>query len=55
MANPDDFALRSRGIASTSDANWEDFQGPDENLAEDLADKGSAPDEKDEDFGIERF
>ena len=55
VSNPDDFALRYRGIASTSDANWEDFQGPDENLAEDLADEGSDPDEKDEDFGIERF
>ncbi|MDE0885819.1 MAG: type IV pilus twitching motility protein PilT [Myxococcota bacterium] len=27
VSNPDDFALRYRGIASTSDSNWEDFQG----------------------------
>jgi len=23
--NPDDFALKARGISSTSDAHWEDF------------------------------
>ncbi|MCH2172163.1 type IV pilus twitching motility protein PilT [Myxococcota bacterium] len=27
VSNPDDFALRSRGIASTSDGHWDDFEG----------------------------
>lgn len=40
--NPDDFALRVKGITSTSDLTWEDF------------DKKSAP-SKDDDFKIEKF
>ena len=27
VSNPDDFALRFRGIASTSDGQWENFEG----------------------------
>ena len=27
VSNPDDFALRFRGIASTSDSSWDDFDG----------------------------
>ncbi len=27
VSNPDDFALRFRGIASTSDGTWDDFEG----------------------------
>jgi twitching motility protein PilT len=27
VSNPDDFALRYRGIASTSDGSWNDFEG----------------------------
>ena len=27
VSNPDDFALRFRGIASTSDGSWDDFEG----------------------------
>jgi twitching motility protein PilT len=30
VSNPDDFALRFRGIGSTSDGTWEDFEGDDE-------------------------
>jgi hypothetical protein len=26
VSNPDDFALRFRGIASTSDGTWDDFE-----------------------------
>ncbi|MGB9735967.1 MAG: type IV pilus twitching motility protein PilT [bacterium] len=40
--NPDDFALRVKGITSTSDLTWEDF------------DKKSTP-TKDDDFKIEKF
>ncbi len=54
VSNPDDFALRYRGIASTSDGNWSDFDGDPSEKPE-----GEAPagDEKpdDDDFSIERF
>ena len=30
VSNPDDFALRFRGIASTSDGTWDDFEGANE-------------------------
>jgi twitching motility protein PilT len=30
VSNPDDFALRFRGIASTSDGTWDDFEGKEE-------------------------
>ena len=34
--NPDDFALRVSGVESgSSDGNWEDFEGPDDNLDDD--------------------
>ena len=33
-SNPDDFALKARGISSTSDARWEDFDREDANGAE---------------------
>ncbi len=29
VSNPDDFALRFRGIASTSDSAWGEFEGED--------------------------
>ena len=53
VSNPDDFALRFRGIASTSDGTWDDFENDEEHGAEDEA----APDaEKPEtDLDIERF
>ncbi|MBW2281640.1 MAG: type IV pilus twitching motility protein PilT [Deltaproteobacteria bacterium] len=49
VANPDDFALRYKGIASTSDGTWDDFE------------KEEAPDDldisldDDDDLKIERF
>jgi len=54
VSNPDDFALRFRGIASTSDGTWDDFEG-DESDSEKEAD-AEAPGEgaPDADF-IERF
>ncbi|MFB3118068.1 MAG: type IV pilus twitching motility protein PilT, partial [Myxococcota bacterium] len=43
VSNPDDFALRFRGIASTSDGTWEDFEGGDDKPDEDTsASEGSA-------------
>ena len=54
VSNPDDFALRFRGIASTSDGTWDDFEGADGDkveeatLDDDISDNGGA------DF-IERF
>jgi len=54
VSNPDDFALRFRGVASTSDGTWDEFEGseeeekkPEEIVEEDPADS-------DADF-IERF
>ena len=59
VSNPDDFALRYRGIASTSDSNWEDFQGSGENSendgGNDLELDDMESDEKEEDFSIDRF
>ncbi len=51
VSNPDDFALRFRGIASTSDGSWEDFEeekGPEEKPSEE------SKKELDPDF-IQRF
>jgi len=52
VSNPDDFALRFRGIASTSDGNWEDFDGSkdDEEKADAAPVAGG-----DDDFNIEKF
>jgi twitching motility protein PilT len=33
-SNPDDFALKARGISSTSDARWDDFDRDDEEAGE---------------------
>jgi twitching motility protein PilT len=55
VSNPDDFALRFRGIGSTSDSTWEDFEGdkqPDEKPEDVLAD---APAGADKDDLINRF
>ena len=47
VSNPDDFALRFRGIASTSDGTWDDFEGkeedakPDEEIDDDSSDSGA--------------
>ena len=55
VSNPDDFALRYRGIASTSDSNWSDFGAePDEKPDDPDAPGGDGPGTGD-DFSIERF
>jgi hypothetical protein len=56
VTNPDDFALRFRGIASTSDGTWDDFEGAEADEKPDLFEgmdqaAGGAP----EDDLIERF
>ncbi len=55
VSNPDDFALRFRGIASTSDGTWDDFETDENEPAEQEA-KDEAPAEEavDDDF-IQRF
>jgi twitching motility protein PilT len=56
VSNPDDFALRFRGIASTSDSNWSDFEGTSDAKPEDPS---KVPDGDklglNDDFSIERF
>ncbi|MCZ6464316.1 MAG: ATPase, T2SS/T4P/T4SS family, partial [Proteobacteria bacterium] len=53
VSNPDDFALRFRGIASTSDAQWSDFDGEGEEEEKDAVEE--ALKEDDEGFDIDRF
>ena len=54
VSNPDDFALRFRGIASTSDGTWDDFEA-DEGAEEKVEEESVPPSEdSDADF-IERF
>src|SRR5215813_12692400 len=36
VSNPDDFALRFRGIASTSDSTWDNFEGDKEKAEEEV-------------------
>jgi twitching motility protein PilT len=59
VSNPDDFALRFRGIASTSDSNWSDFAGEGEGDEQkpDVEDLDGSPDSGpgDDDFNIDRF
>jgi twitching motility protein PilT len=50
VSNRDDFALRFKGIASTSDGTWDDFEGEKEEKKESGGGKGGAGD----DF-LERF
>ncbi len=50
VANPDDFALRYKGIASTSDGTWDDFE-----KEESSSDMDLSLDEADADLKIERF
>jgi twitching motility protein PilT len=55
VSNPDDFALRFRGIASTSDGTWENFEVEEEKPKEELAaEETSADGGLDDDF-IQRF
>jgi twitching motility protein PilT len=53
VSNPDDFALRFRGIASTSDGTWDDFEGKEEQEKSEESIAGD-PGDADADF-IERF
>ena len=68
VSNPDDFALRFRGIASTSDSRWDDFgdEKEDESIdgnerfggdpLDDLLTEDTSDDPSDDDdFSIERF
>ncbi len=59
VSNPDDFALRFRGIASTSDGTWDDFEKADEEKSEPAAAKPEAPPARASsgatDLDIERF
>jgi twitching motility protein PilT len=53
VSNADDFALRFRGIASTSDGTWDDFDSSEEN-AESKSGAANAEPEKPE-IDLERF
>ena len=50
VSNPDDFALRYRGIASTSDSAWEGFGAEGEEKPD-----AEKPDAEGDDFSIDRF
>jgi twitching motility protein PilT len=57
VSNPDDFALRFRGIASTSDGTWDDFEGEEEKESQEAVAESppaEADDVIDDDF-IQRF
>jgi twitching motility protein PilT len=56
VSNPDDFALRFRGIASTSDSSWDDFGGGDDEVGDEEK-KAEAPADGglEDDFSIDRF
>jgi twitching motility protein PilT len=54
VSNPDDFALRFRGIASTSDGTWDDFEEADDKPAEDTPASEDSSDNVDDEF-IQRF
>jgi twitching motility protein PilT len=56
VSNPDDFALRFRGIASTSDSEWGEFAGNDDApAAEEKPDDTGVGGLLDDDFNIDRF
>ena len=52
VSNADDFALRFRGIASTSDSEWDQFA---DDQAKTEAEKPAAGESKDSSFDIDRF
>ncbi len=54
VSNPDDFALRFRGIASTSDGTWDEFEGKEEEEKKSAEGSTEDPGDADADF-IERF
>jgi twitching motility protein PilT len=53
VSNPDDFALRFKGIASTSDSSWDEFEKGGERRAR--AKDALDDDDEDDDLKIERF
>ena len=52
VSNPDDFALRFRGIASTSDSTWDNFEGDKEKGEEEVIKDEKKPED---DGFIQRF
>jgi twitching motility protein PilT len=54
VSNPDDFALRFRGISATSDSTWDDFEHSPEGV-ESPAKGNEEKKETDDDLAIERF
>jgi twitching motility protein PilT len=52
VSNPDDFALRFRGIASTSDSTWDNFEGDKEKAEEEVIKEEKKPED---DGFIQRF
>jgi twitching motility protein PilT len=56
VSNPDDFALRFRGIESTSDSEWSGFAGDEDDEASDKKPENDGIAGRDEDdFNIDRF
>jgi hypothetical protein len=59
VSNPDDFALRFRGIASTSDGTWDDFEGQEETAEEkidnEFSDSDFTDDQSPDEELIDRF
>ncbi len=57
VSNPDDFALRFKGISATSDGTWDDFEQSKEEDVELLDAEEEGPSEKklEDDLKIERF
>jgi twitching motility protein PilT len=55
VSNRDDFALRFRGIASTSDGTWDEFDGDDSEQPQKAEAAGSGSERKTEADFIERF
>jgi len=53
VSNPDDFALRFRGISATSDSTWDDFEPSPEAIEE--PGKDGEKKEDDTKLHIERF
>jgi len=55
VSNPDDFSLRYRGIASTSDANWSDFDPESDAVKSEQGEEYEPGLDGERDFNIERF
>ncbi len=55
VSNPDDFALRFRGIESTSDGTWDDFEGGKDESDGASTEPGISEEKKPDDDFIQRF